>query len=74
MAFLSLLDERTKPKGFRDPLGFELVWSYFGRKVIGNLITISPSMDNFVVALLGFYLANLLATMGGDGVKPVCHF
>ena len=58
MAFLSLLDDRAKPKGSRDPLGFELVWSHFGRKVIGNLTTITSSMDNFAVALLGFYWAN----------------
>jgi hypothetical protein len=61
MAFLSLLDERAKPKGSRDPLGFELVWSHFGRKVIGNLTTITSSMDNFAVALLGFYWTNQLA-------------
>ena len=58
MAFLSLLDDRAKPKGSRDPLGFELVWSHFGRKIIGNLTTITSSMDNFAVALLGFYWAN----------------
>jgi hypothetical protein len=32
MAFLSLLEDRAKPKRSRDPLGFELVCSYFGRK------------------------------------------
>ncbi len=63
MAFLSLLDDRAKPKGSRDPLGFELVWSHFGRKVIGNLTTITSSMDNFAVALLGFYWANYLAEL-----------
>jgi hypothetical protein len=63
MAFLSLLDERAKPKGSRDPLGFELVWSHFGRKVIGNLTTITSSMDNFAVALLGFYWANQLVSV-----------
>ncbi len=66
MAFLSLQDERAKPKGSRDPLGFELVWSYFGRKVIGNLTTITSSMDNFAVALLGFYWANQLVPMDGE--------
>jgi len=60
MAFLSLLDDRAKPKGSRDPLGFEVVWSYFGRKVIGNLTTITSSVDNFSVAILGFYWANKL--------------
>ena len=60
MAFLSLLDDRARPKGSRDPLGFELIWSFFGRKVIGNLTTITSSMDNFAVAVLGFYWANML--------------
>lgn len=66
MAFLSLLDERAKPKGSRDPLGFELVWSYFGRKVVGNLTTITSSMDNFAVALLGFYWANQLVPVNRE--------
>ncbi|MBL3528892.1 MAG: hypothetical protein JMN27_15075 [gamma proteobacterium endosymbiont of Lamellibrachia anaximandri] len=70
MAFLSLLDERAKPKGSRDPLGFELVWSYFGRKVIGNLTTITSSMDNFAIALLGFYWANqLVSREGGESAR-----
>ncbi|KPP97174.1 hypothetical protein [Marinobacter sp. HL-58] len=55
MPFLSLLDDRAKPKGSRDPLGFELVWTNFGRKVVGNLTTITSSVENFTVALLGFY-------------------
>ena len=60
MAFLSLLDDRAKPKGSRDPLGFELVWTYFGRQVIGNLTTITSSLNNFAVAILGFHWANEL--------------
>jgi hypothetical protein len=65
MAFISLLDDRAKPKGSRDPLGFELVWSFFGRKVVGNLTTITSSLENFAVALLGFHWANTL-TMDVD--------
>ena len=61
MPFLSLLDDRAKPKGSRDPLGFELVWTHFGRRVVGNLTTITSSLENFAVALLGFYWANELA-------------
>lgn len=67
MAFISLLDDRAKPKGSRDPLGFELVWTYFGRKVIGNLTTITSSMDNFAVALLGYYFANDLVSKIDNG-------
>ena len=66
MAFLSLLDDRAKPKGSRDPLGFELVWSHFGRKVIGNLTTITSSMDNFAVAVLGFHWVNQLVPETSD--------
>ena len=58
MAFLSEWDPRKRPKGSRDPLGFELVWSHYGRKVIGNLTTVTGSLENFSVALLGFYWAN----------------
>lgn len=60
MAFLSEWDDRARPKGSRDPLGFELVWSHYGRKVIGNLTTVTGSLENFSVALLGFYWANEL--------------
>ncbi|MDH5913634.1 hypothetical protein L8R80_10465 [Vibrio splendidus] len=62
MPLLSLLDDRSKPKGSRDPLGFELVWSTLGRNVIGNLTTITSSLENFTTALLGFYWANELAS------------
>lgn len=61
MAFISLLDDRARPKGSRDPLGFELIWTHFGRKVVGNLTTITSSLENFTVALLGFCWANELA-------------
>ncbi len=62
MAFISLTDNRAVPKGSRDPLGFELIWSCFGRKVVGNLTTITSSLDNFAVALLGFSIANELVS------------
>lgn len=58
MAFLSLLDDRARPKGSRDPLGFEMIWTHYGRRAIGNLTTITSSLSNFAVALLGFHWAN----------------
>ena len=58
MPFLSLLDDRAKAKGSRDPLGFESVWSQFGRRLVGNLTTITWSLNNFAVALTGFAIAN----------------
>lgn len=58
MAFLSLLDDRARPKGSRDPLGFEMVWTHLGRKVVGNLTTITSSLGNFATALVGFAWAH----------------
>lgn len=60
MAFLSLLDDRARPKGSRDPLGFEMVWTHFGRRVVGNLTTITSSWKIFSVGLLGFHWCNQL--------------
>ncbi len=73
MAFLSLLDDRMKPKGSRDPLGFELIWSKLGRNVIGNLTTITGSSENFATAILGFHWANEIAgdVKGNSRVKRV---
>lgn len=50
--FLSLFDSRMRPKGSRDPLGSEVVWGYLGRKLVGNLTTVTSNLDNFFVALL----------------------
>ena len=67
MPFLSLLDDRAKPKGSRDPLGFEMVWSNLGRRLVGNLTTITSSLDNFAVALIGFAWAHeLVANYDGE--------
>lgn len=60
MAFLSLLDDRARPKGSRDPLGFEMVWTHFGRRLVGNLTTVTTSWRIFSVGLLGFHWCNQL--------------
>jgi hypothetical protein len=57
MPFLTLLDPRAKIKGSRDPLGFQLIWTRFGRKVVRNLTTVTTSIRGFTVLLLGFYFA-----------------
>jgi hypothetical protein len=49
---LSLLDDRARPKGSRDPLGAEACWSHLGRRLVGNLTTVTSNLDNFMVALL----------------------
>jgi len=54
--FFTLLDDSLRPVGSRDPLGIEYIWSTVGRHLVGNLTTITDHLDNFVLALLGFYL------------------
>jgi hypothetical protein len=56
--FLSKQDPRELPKGTRDPLGFEMIWTNYGRSLILNLTTITGSIEEFLTALLGFYLAD----------------
>lgn len=55
--FFTLLDESLRPKGSRDPLGLEHVWSQVGRKLVGNLTTVTSNLDNFIIAIVGFALA-----------------
>ena len=55
--FLSLQDPRELPKGSRDPLGFEVIWTRYGRKIVSNLTTITGSIEEFLTALYGFYLS-----------------
>ncbi len=54
---LSKQDPRELPKGSKDPLGFEILWTQYGRRTIGNLTTITGSIDEFLTALFGFYLS-----------------
>jgi hypothetical protein len=58
LTVLSLMDERLRPKGSRDPLGIETIWSHMGRKVVGNLTTVTSNLDNFMVSLLCCAYAN----------------
>lgn len=54
----SSFDDRARPKGSRDPLGAEASWSFLGRKIVGNLTTVTSNLDNFMVALLCCHYAN----------------
>jgi len=55
--FISLQDPRQRPRGTRDSLGFEQTWTSYGRNIVKGITTITNSLDNFIVALLGFYLS-----------------
>jgi len=58
LSIISLFDDRARPKGSRDQLGIEAVWSFMGRRVVGNLTTVTSNLENFIVALLCCYHAN----------------
>jgi hypothetical protein len=57
MFFLTQIDPRAAIKGSRDPLGFQPIWTSFGRQIIGNLTTVTTSVKNFATLLLGLYFA-----------------
>jgi len=61
LTVLSLMDDRSRPKGCRDPLGIEAIWSYMGCEVVGNLTTVTSNLDNFLVTLLCCQHANVSA-------------
>lgn len=54
--FFTLLDDSLRPRGSRDPLGVELLWSRVGRRLVGNLTTVTAHLDNFILTLVGFHL------------------
>src|SRR5687768_3434601 len=64
--FLTAFDSRAAVKGSRDPLGIQPVWTRLGRQVIGNLTTVSNSVPDFAVLLLGFHFVESLAGRRGS--------
>ncbi|MFZ6183942.1 hypothetical protein [Nannocystis pusilla] len=63
--FLTQLDSRAAIKGSRDPLGVQSIWSRLGHRVVANLTTVSNSVRDFTVLLLGYYFAERVADEGG---------
>lgn len=59
--FLTELDSRAAIKGSRDPLGTQSIWTRFGRHLVGNLTTVSSSVLDFKVLLLGCWFAEQLS-------------
>jgi len=68
--FLTDLDSRAAIKGSRDPLGIQSIWTRFGRHVVGNLSTVSNSVRDFTILLLGYYFAARVAESAGPGTEP----
>jgi hypothetical protein len=71
MPFLTDLDSRAAIKGSRDPLGLQAVWTHFGRKVVGNLTTVSDSVRGFTTLLLGYYFAEQVRDRDGAGASSI---
>lgn len=66
--FLTDLDPNAKVKGSRDPLGLQIIWARLGRHVVGNITTVSTSVRDFTILVLGYYFAEKVAYKGGaDG-------
>jgi hypothetical protein len=65
MVFLTDLDSRAAIKGNRDPLGVQSIWTRMGRRVVGNLTTVSNSVRDFTVTLLGYHFAEQVAAETG---------
>ncbi|MBI4635849.1 MAG: hypothetical protein HY727_05815 [Candidatus Rokubacteria bacterium] len=73
MPFLTDLDSRAAIKGSRDPLGLQAVWTHFGRKVVGNLTTVSNSVRGFTTLLLGYYFAEQGRDLDGTGGESILN-
>jgi hypothetical protein len=67
MFFLTQMDPRAAIKGSRDPLGFQPIWTHFGRHIVGNLTTVTTSVKNFATLLLGYYFADKAFAAGAFG-------
>src|SRR5262245_42910991 len=65
--FLTDLDARAAVKGSRDPLGIQLLWTRFGRRVVGNLTIVSNSVRDFTTLLLGYHFVEELTDDLGPG-------
>ena len=67
MHFLTAIDPRAAIKGSRDPLGLQPIWTSLGRKLVGNLTTVTTSTRGFTTLILGLYFADELTSAGVVG-------
>src|SRR4051812_48455186 len=63
--FLTDLDTRAGVRGSVDPLGAMAIWSRLGRRVVGNLSTVTTSVKDFKTLILGFALIRDLRRAAG---------
>jgi hypothetical protein len=71
--FLTDLDPQAAIKGSRDPLGIQPIWTRLGRRVVGNLTTVSTSVRDFTTTILGYYFAERVANEE-DGASDLAVF
>ena len=65
--FLTDLDTRAEVRGSVDPLGAMAIWTRLGRRVVGNLSTVTSSVRDFKTLVLGFaFLADLRRRAGPE--------
>ncbi len=70
--FLTEIDSRAIIKGSRDPLGQVPIWTRLGRHVVGNLTTVTTSVRDFTVLLLGLrFVERVLEQEGGQNEVEV---
>jgi len=67
--FLTDIDPSAVLNGSRDPLGCQLVWARFGRHVVGNLSTVSNSLRDFTVLIIGYHFVELVREEKGPGTE-----
>ena len=65
--FLTLEDTNARIHGSRDPLGAQPVWASFGRNVVTNLTTVTTSIREFTVLLIGRLCAEKMIAKGTAG-------
>lgn len=56
--FLTDIDPKATVKGSRDPLGYQPIWTRFGREIVGNLTQTTRTVRGFTTLLLGLYFAD----------------
>lgn len=66
--FLTDLDSRAEVRGSVDPLGAMSIWTRMGRRVVGNLTTVSSSVRDFKTLVLGFGLLEDVRRKNGPEV------
>lgn len=77
MPFFTELDPNARVKGSRDPLGFEIIWTNFGRRLIKNLTTVTDNLEDFAIGLVGHVFAHDAATAHnakGDQIELSDYF